>query len=414
MDGCMSGSSQTRPIEFVQASHMLQAILARKRAAAAISHKDTGASASVDSAAGLPSPPSASASSSKCRRSLSPLSDVPNDSQLSLSDDDGGYSLANVQRLFSSTGGSPPELETHASCASVGSKGNNSFWAHVQWAAVAHRWDSLKTNPLVRGMRLDSACPGIGSELHSASSEQLGLPLEASSTWACEPKQECAKILADNNRNVLDHCWKSLSSHSAGSGYCFRHGRVCTDNERVCPIHQVWKPSFRKDIAVIGAPCQPYTRYKSTADTCKKPPLFEVMFGHGEGGLDKLEPGNSAFDLLRTALYSAVVIEQVDGFMRVDVSGEFVPVKRFLEKVFAIVDPFTGKQHYTHARLFHLSPEAWVEMSRSRSGRCLRTDNMFVCVPLDRAEEGGGRAEWGSDTDYVARRLELTWLQGFP
>ena len=90
-----------------------------------------------------------------------------------------------------------------------------------------------------------------------------------------------------------------------------------------------------------------------------KHPLFEITFGHGEGGADLTTYGDSAIQLIETALYGVVILEQVENFGKLDRLSGIVPLRRFLQKVMAVTDPYNENRiHYVAARVFDMSAKA--------------------------------------------------------
>jgi site-specific DNA-cytosine methylase len=216
--------------------------------------------------------------------------------------------------------------------------------------SMALRWDQRHAAGLARPLRLASACSGISTELFA--SKALGIPFD-DDVVTSERNIKTHELVRANLPEVL-HQFNSLADHSRGNGCCTRHGRICQ------------APGMR-DLLVIGPPCQPFTSLRQdTAKKehgCKAHPLYNTTFG--TGGRIETDPEDSAIELIKSMLPSGVLVEQVEGFGRLDPASGTVPMEEFSEMVLNIRDD-EGKLFYKAGRTFKLNASIWLGINRPR------------------------------------------------
>jgi hypothetical protein len=215
---------------------------------------------------------------------------------------------------------------------------------------MALRWDQRFAAGLARPLRLASACSGMCTELFAC--KALGIPFD-DDVVTSEKNIKTHALVRANLPEVL-HQFNSLVDHGRGNGCCTRHGRICQ------------APGTR-DLLVIGPPCQPFTslRYDTAAQNhgCKIHPLYNTTFG--VGGRVKTDPEDSAIALIKSMLPGGVLVEQVEGFGRLDFASGKIPMEEFFEMVLNIRD-VEGKPFYTAARAFKINASLWLAINRPR------------------------------------------------
>lgn len=216
------------------------------------------------------------------------------------------------------------------------------WWAQGMRDAVATRWEAAHHKCTPRPLVVHSSCSGLASELIGC--KVIGVPIGG--CIAAERKQCAHDFMVSNLTSAdLNHMFYDLQAQASGAGKCSRHGRVCSADTR------------RADILVGGPPCQPFTSMSvaNRRQSYSQHPLYKVTFSNDEGFLG----------VIRATVPKAVLLEQVEGFLAPDAVTGIVPLKTFLDTVFAINDS-AGKQVYSAAKVFFLNSGMWLTINRAR------------------------------------------------
>jgi site-specific DNA-cytosine methylase len=216
--------------------------------------------------------------------------------------------------------------------------------------SMALRWDERHAAGLARPLRLASACSGMCTELFAC--KALGIPFD-DDVVTSERNTATHALVRANLPEVL-HQFNSLVDHGRGHGCCTRHGRVC-------------QAPCKRDLLVIGPPCQPFSSMRHDTKQrdlgCKAHALYNTTFG--SGGCVETDPDDSAIELIKSMLPSSVLVEQVEGFGRIDLASGTVPMEEFSEMVLNIRDD-EGNSFYKAARAFKLNASLWLGINRPR------------------------------------------------
>ena len=229
-----------------------------------------------------------------------------------------------------------------------------SWWAQIQRNSVASKWDDLHLRFTPTSMVIYCGCAGQCTELFGL--RLLGIPFVAVASEAKEIARDM--LVANFTATELPHILSSLADHMKSRAECSRHSGLCC--HQLATVH----------IFVVGPPCQPYSGLTSDrrTGTFSRHPLYPTIFGRGGPAGTTVDPDDNVITVIKRVLPLAVLVEEVDGFARVDPIQGVSPLRQFLQEVFAIEGP-DKKPFYIAARAFHMDSNMWVEISRPRSQR---------------------------------------------
>lgn len=146
-----------------------------------------------------------------------------------------------------------------------------------------------------------------------------------------------------------------MQEHAAGTGFCAKHGRVCT------PADDTGAPSV--DVLVAGPPCQPFSLQRSGFKSSGRTdhPLLSATLGGDE---------DSLISVARAWRPGVLIVENVQNFVKSDPVNKLIPMRIFLDKLATIRNEH-GQPLYTGLHVFMLSPDLWFNMLRTRTLRAL-------------------------------------------
>jgi hypothetical protein len=241
------------------------------------------------------------------------------------------------------------DLDVSAHCAP-----ECEHWVRIVRNAVARKWDAMMPL-LLRPILYATACTCLGTCIASARS--VGIPLEKD-MWASDVnRNSCDFVVA--NYPELQHVWASMAAQSSGVGHCAKTGGFARADLKTRP---------RRDIMVIGAPCQPFSAnsiQSKKPQGCEAHPLYEATFG--ESACETSSGLGCVLDVVAAETPSALVFENVIEFLKADPRSGRIPVDIFIEKLKRIKN-MVGAQHFTAFHVFNLDSKLWINQTRAR--RC--------------------------------------------
>ena len=238
------------------------------------------------------------------------------------------------------------------------------YWAMTLRTSVANRWDAMFRRGLLRRWNLDTGATGLGAEIWMCAA--AGIPL-ASDCCGCEPHQAVREVLLHNQRHVFGHFFENFECMIKRCGMCYRCGTFCDASAGlICLTLRAVFPDKRRDVVVIGPPCQPFSFLSSTnkQQGASSHKLFPVLFP--PEGKAPAYGGCSVLDFLAVHLPLVAVIEEAVAFADVDTVDGVCWLRAFVEKAKALVCPFTGLLYYVAVDVYTEEPGRWLNMRRPR------------------------------------------------
>jgi site-specific DNA-cytosine methylase len=155
---------------------------------------------------------------------------------------------------------------------------------------------------------------------------------------ACDTKPAARRFMLANTSG-LTHVFGPLTDLVQGEGRCAVHGETCSVSRE------------RPDLAVLGPPCQPFTKLRQKKGTSTRTgtvtghPLFDVTMRQTIQYVERYKP-------------RICVVEQVPAFGEMDSRGD-TPLETFVAEF---------SRHFGAVRVVDLDESLWVCASRPRTG----------------------------------------------
>jgi hypothetical protein len=290
-----------------------------------------------------------------CRYLQTDQSGSDSDSIHPVLSDNARFKIRKLALSLSDASSKVEDLDVSSHCPKV-----CEVWVRPIRSAVARRWDSLHRRGLLRPWRMDSGCTQMGTCFLSA--KLMGIPLWSEAS-ASEMK-ECARDFLVANVPECRYVWRSLRQQTENAGRCYRSGRVLRD----------MPPRMRRDVFVIGPPCQPYSSGRDHKDDraelgCMSHGGYETTFG-AKPHQKKPENG-SLVDLVEADPPETLVVENSFDFNLPDQKTGNIPSHDLVRRLRLI--KVNGKEHYVAFHIFIMDSKYWINQTRHRIIACCIT-----------------------------------------
>ena len=242
------------------------------------------------------------------------------------------------------------------------------YWAMTMRTSVANTWDKMFKRGLKDKWKLDSGATGMGAEFWVCDS--IGIPV-AQGCCGCDPSEKVRELLLYNKNRMFGHFFADFETFIKRKGRCFRCGVFCDASlDLICMSLKAVFPHRRRDCAVLGPPCQPFSPLNcvNKKQGASSHPLFNVIFPGG--GTIVGYGGTSCLDYLAVHLPLTAIIEEVQSFADVDAVEGKCWLREFIEMAKTIKCPFTGLFYYVAIDVFNEVPGKWMNIRRPRILEC--------------------------------------------
>ncbi len=238
------------------------------------------------------------------------------------------------------------------------------YWAMTMRTSVANQWDRMFRRGLLRRWNLETGATAMGAEFWVCGA--VGIPISSDSV-GCEPHATVRELLLHNKRHMFGHFFENFEASIKREGHCFRCGIYCrVSQDIICPVLKAVFPHKRRDCAILGPPCQPFSFLSGSNRQrgASSHPLFHVVFPDGMGtpGIG----GKSCIDFLAVHLPLTAIIEEVQAFGEFDSVDGVCWLRRCIEIIKSIKCPFSGQLYYVAVDIFQENPGKWMDMRRPR------------------------------------------------